>query len=489
MSCDSRSPSTRRRCLPLLVGGLAALTLLTTPPAASAAGFQPGDVLVSLKGGTIQWWRPDGTYVGTLQSVSTGHAEGMAFNAAGELFVTHWYTSDLSSGNTVARFDASSGLVGTFGGPYDCNPRSLTFDAAGHAFVGQSDCSGDVLELDASGQIVARYDVPLQARGSDWVQLAPDGCTLLYTSQGRDVLRYDICLQLPLPNFNVEPLPDGGNGAHGLKLLADGGLLVANFDGILRLNEAGEVEARYDVPGGNCFLSVDLDPQGQTLWTVDWCGATVYRFDLASGALVSSFATGADAFLPKAIVVVPPGPTPTPTPSPTPTPTLTPGPRETPRATPTPTPTPRVTPSPRPTPECCGRMTGGGSVFTAAGQRVTHGFELRCCGRPNRLQVNWGGHRFHLLTVTSIRCSDDPSIQPRPPVADIDTVTLTGTGRYDGQAGATIEIRFTDAGEPGRNDTATITIRNAAGDVVLNVSNKLTFGNHQAHRGCPKKRR
>lgn len=459
MSHESRSPSFGRRSLLLLAGGLAAAAFLVPVAADSASGFLPGDVLVSLKGGTIQWWRPDGTYVGALQSVSTGHAEGMAFSALGELFVTHWYSSDFASGNTVARFNQQAGLVGTFGGPYDCNPRSITFDADGSALVGQSDCARDVLEMDASGRLLDSYDVPVEARGSDWVQLAPDGCTLLYTSQGPNVLRYDLCLRQALPNFNVEPLPDGGNGAHGLRLLADGGLLVANFDAILRLSEAGEVVARYDVPGGNCFLSVDLDPAGTTLWTVDWCGASVYRFDLASGALVNSFATGADAFLPKAVVVVPPGPTPTPNPPPPPAP-------------------------------CCGRMTGGGSVFTTEGMRVTHGFELRCCGRPNRLQVNWGpGHRFHLLSVTSISCTDDPTIDPRPRAADIDTVTLTGTGRYDGQAGAKIELKFTDAGEPGRDDTATMTIRDAGGAVVLTVSNRLTFGNHQAHRGCPKRRR
>ena len=455
MSYESRGPSPCRRVLLLLAGVLAGVSLLFPVVADSADGFLPGDVLVSLKGGTIQWWRPDGTYVGTLQSVSTGHAEGMAVNALGELFVTHWYASDFTSGNTVARFDAQSGLIGTYGGPYDCNPRSITFDAEGNALVGQSDCSADVMELDAAGALIARYDVPLEARGSDWVQLAPDECTLLYTSQGPNVLRYDLCLGLALPHFNVEPLPDGGNGAQGLRLLPDGGLLVANFDAILRLSAAGEVVARYDVPGPNCFLSVDLDPAGQSLWTVDWCGAVVYRFDLETTALASSFSTGADPFLPKAVVVVPPGPTPTPTP-----------------------------------PECCGRMTGGGSVFTAGGTRVTHGFELRCCGRPNRLQVNWGpGHRFHLLSVTSIACSDDPAIRPHPRPADIDTVTLTGTGRYDGAAGATIELRFTDAGEPGRQDTATMTIRDAGGQVVLNVSNTLTFGNHQAHRGCPRRRR
>jgi len=39
---------------------------------------------------------------------------------------------------------------------------------------------------------------------------------------------------------------------------------------------------------------------------------------------------------------------------------------------------------------------------------------------------------------------------------------------------------FTDAGEPGTSDTATIKVTIASGSVVLNVSGKLQVGNQQA---------
>lgn len=54
-------------------------------------------------------------------------------------------------------------------------------------------------------------------------------------------------------------------------------------------------------------------------------------------------------------------------------------------------------------------------------------------------------------------------------------------GRYNGVPGATAKWTFTDAGEPGKNDTATITIVDAGGNVVLNVSGNLKNGNQQAH--------
>lgn len=134
--------------------------------------------------------------------------------------------------------------------------------------------------------------------------------------------------------------------------------------------------------------------------------------------------------------------------------------------------------------EAVGNMTGGGSVFTAGGDRVTHGMTLSCrvgVGTDN-LQINWGkGNKFHLSGLTSASCTDSPAINSGNPSARFDTLTGTGKGSYNGVAGATISFVFTDAGEPGRNDTASIVIKNAAGATVLTVSGKLNNGNQQAH--------
>lgn len=131
-----------------------------------------------------------------------------------------------------------------------------------------------------------------------------------------------------------------------------------------------------------------------------------------------------------------------------------------------------------------GRMTGGGSVFTAAGARVTHGFELHCDASksPNNLQVNWGkGNRFHLTSLTSAACSDDGSISEGNPVAGFDTYKGKGTGNYNGMLGATAEWTFTDAGEPGSADSVTLTIKDAGATTVLTVTGTLNSGNQQAH--------
>src|SRR5205823_13968289 len=109
-----------------------------------------------------------------------------------------------------------------------------------------------------------------------------------------------------------------------------------------------------------------------------------------------------------------------------------------------------------------GRMTAGGSVFSAAGDtpgagiRVTHGLEVHGSdgNGPSNLEINWGANKFHLDVLTDAICLDDPAISPNPPDAPFDTLIGMGTGRFNGVAGYTIAFTFTDAGEPGTRDTA-----------------------------------
>ena len=131
-----------------------------------------------------------------------------------------------------------------------------------------------------------------------------------------------------------------------------------------------------------------------------------------------------------------------------------------------------------------GHITGGGSVFDTNGERVTHGFQLDCnasSNSPANLQVNWNGNTFHLEALTLAACTDSAGISPNPPSAEFDTYVGAGTGRLNGVSGYKVEWRFTDAGQPGTNDSARIVIRDPANAVLLSVSGSLNRGNHQAH--------
>ena len=121
-----------------------------------------------------------------------------------------------------------------------------------------------------------------------------------------------------------------------------------------------------------------------------------------------------------------------------------------------------------------------------AGDKVTHGFELYCGvasrKRANNLEVNWGkGNNFKLIAMTSVNCFDDPSIASKPKDANFDTLTGTGAGLYNGKL-ATISWTFTDSGEPGKSDVATMVIKDGLGNVVLSVNGPLKSGNQQADK-------
>jgi uncharacterized repeat protein (TIGR01451 family) len=270
--------------------------------------FQQGDILISLANGTVQWRRPDWTLVNTIQSVTDGQAKGMAFDALGNLFLTHYYGSEFS-GNGVVKFDRTGRLIGLFGSGYDCNPSSVAIDRAGNIYVGYADCSGDILKLDNLGNRLAQYNVAVENRGAGHILLDPDQCTMYYTSQGPSVKRFNVCTHTQMSDFNNLPLPDSIGGAHRLAFLPDGGMLVANFAVIARLDASGNLMRTYNAPAPtHCWLGVALDPQGTSFWATDWCRSSATRFNLATGNVIESQVISDTGFMAKQIVVV--GPTP-----------------------------------------------------------------------------------------------------------------------------------------------------------------------------------
>lgn len=139
-----------------------------------------------------------------------------------------------------------------------------------------------------------------------------------------------------------------------------------------------------------------------------------------------------------------------------------------------------------------GRFTGGGHQIRVDGVRVTRGLTLHCdLLLSNNLEINWQGNRFHTTEhLTTIACTDDPDIIQAPPPAPLDTMIGTGTGRFNGEDGYSIEFTLVDGGEPGGSDEAAFLIYETAnpGNVILNVPQQvLTGGNLQAHYDQPHK--
>jgi Big-like domain-containing protein len=259
----------------------------------STNAFAPGDVFVALLGGTIEWHNADGSFRQNLPAYGNGQISSLAFDPAGYLYAPNWYGTIMPPGNTVARFDPSGNLLGSFGTGYNANPGSVTFDAQGNVYVGQSEGTGDILKFDSTGALLASFDVAVGNKGTDHIDLGADGCTMFYTSRTHDVYRYDVCTNTQLPYFNTQPLP--GYEAYHIRVLPDGGVLVADTAWVVRLDGSGNQIQTYFAPGENNYWGgVDLVGDG-TFWASNAATSNIYHFDLQSGAILGSFHAGTSA--------------------------------------------------------------------------------------------------------------------------------------------------------------------------------------------------
>ncbi|MGH9894105.1 MAG: hypothetical protein ACREA0_19420 [bacterium] len=282
----------RRGFLPLFI-------LLLLPPHGAEAThitFARGDVFVSLEPGPVQWRHADGTLNRTLIGTVPGTGEGMGFDAGGNLYVTRWCMGpscigghSFSGGNTVEKFNTFGQSLGVVGSGYDCSPHAIVFDAAGSAYVGQAGCTGAILKF-ALGQAPIAFAVAPENQGSFWIDLAADGCTMFYTSWGANVKRFNVCTRVQLLDFNIASVP--GGETQDLRILPDGGVLVASGQVIARLNASGALVQTYEVPGEPSFWAgLDLVGDG-TFWAGNYESSNVYRFDLATGTVLSGFNAG-----------------------------------------------------------------------------------------------------------------------------------------------------------------------------------------------------
>lgn len=401
------------------------------------AAREADQLLLSLRTGHVHLYSMAGTLLKDIVGDSDGAAKGMAFDRAGNLYVAHWTGSAIGKGNFVEVFSPDFLTHHTFGSNYDCNPTSLAFDSNGNLYVGQVDCTGDVLKFNSSGAFLGSFNVAVENHGSAWIDVQADNCTLLYGSEGPNVKRFDVCNGLQLPDLNPIPLPESAP-VHQVRILPDGSVLAAAGDRLIRFGPAGDIVREFTIPGEDCFRGIAMHPSRTSFFATNYCNSHVYRVDLVSGVVLQSFTAATPPFTVKGPHVPPPPP-----------------------------------PSDEPEKPSRCRFTGGGNFVGLTGTKVTHGFEIHCdpTELPNNIQFNWDrGNHFHLTSLLTATCT-----------ASCDTITGTGVGRYNGVDGATLSFMFSDAGEPGVNDGIEVRITDAGGNVVMVAETTLKDGNHQAH--------
>jgi hypothetical protein len=243
---------------------------------------EPGDVFVSVgEAGMVNIYRPDGTQMTTWDTRVFGDITGSAFDAAGNFYVTNFDAA------RVSKFAPDGTLLGGFGSGYTNSPESILFDANGDAYVGHADGTKDVHKRAPDGSLITAFDVGVEDRGSDWIALRPDGCTLVYTSEGSRVLQYDVCTAQQLPDFAATT-----GTTYAVGLLQDGGAVVSATSVVRRFNAQGSQIQTYDAPGQNNWFSLGLDPDGTSFWAGDLTNGWVYRFDISTGQVLRSIQAG-----------------------------------------------------------------------------------------------------------------------------------------------------------------------------------------------------
>jgi outer membrane protein OmpA-like peptidoglycan-associated protein len=258
-----------------------------TPILRDNYSFGIGDVFIATGDGKVQWSHADGSLVRTLDTGKGGQTAGMAFDRLGRLYVTNF------AEGSVSRFDTEGNVIDTFGEGYDCSPESVVFDRSGNVYVGQAECGKKVLKFDSQGKLSATLVVATGARGSDWLDLAADQCTMFYTTEDRTIRRFNVCSDSQLPNLELVSQITPGKVSYAMRLLPADGLLLANEHFAVRLDEHGKIVRLYgtgeEYKDEDQFFALNLAPDGKSFWTAGQKSHNVYKFNIETGELLLKF--------------------------------------------------------------------------------------------------------------------------------------------------------------------------------------------------------
>jgi hypothetical protein len=271
----------------LLVAPAVALSSTQTA-GASGVPFVKGDVLASIGNGQIGHFSATGTLLDTLNTTTGFGTAGMCFDASGNVFSTDFLGASLS------KFDSSGNLLAAnFGSGFNGDPESCVVDKSGNIYVGQAYGSHQILKFDANGNLLAAYSADSAGVGTDWIDLSADQCTMHYTGETSLIKAFNVCTNTQLPDF-ASGLPGICTGH---RILSDGGELVACFSVVVRLNASGSVVQTYNPAGGTGgdYFALNIDPDGTSFWTGNINTGQIWRIDISTGTVITTFTAGLNA--------------------------------------------------------------------------------------------------------------------------------------------------------------------------------------------------
>ncbi len=248
--------------------GIASVTSVSKPAGADTPIFASGQVFASVGNSAVNVYsqgagNPQVTRLN--DGLEEPYTAGSAFDSSGNFYVADDYSGD------VSEYAPDGTLDGVFASGLQ-NPLSLAFDNQGNLYVGQQ-TTPYIAEFSKTGQLVANIGpLATEFTGDDWIALGSDECTFYYSTEGTDILRYNMCTNQQEPNLNVQPFasydPSTGLPVEDfeLQVLPDGDVLVADSNADILLDPNGNVLETYtcaSLPGcGGSLFAISLDPGG-----------------------------------------------------------------------------------------------------------------------------------------------------------------------------------------------------------------------------------
>jgi hypothetical protein len=295
------------------------LALSITPVSgANPVDWVVGAVVVSVGNGNYQVWhsanptasKPSYTTILPTPTVplndgvgGTTPGSGCAFDSAYRLFTTNFANSK------VARFSVDNGhLTVPFGvtSPGLTQNESLAFDAHGHFFVGYAGTSAStagLAEYNHDGTLVTFFSPPATAvenRGIDWIDLASDGQTVFYTSEGRKIFTFNGSAWSVYADLSTLSGAANKGKLFAIRILtlADGsfgGVLVADQTNVKLVKASNGVISSVQVfkfKGESDLEALSLDPTNSArFWVGDATTNDLTQFDMNTGKTVVTLNT------------------------------------------------------------------------------------------------------------------------------------------------------------------------------------------------------
>lgn len=251
------------------------LFFLTASPAI-AASFAPGDLLLGGRpayqtdgfDGFVDQYDANGTFQANLLTRDHGHPRDMI------TFGSDVIVADQNQLTLIKRDGTTALAAPVFFEDFTC---ALAASAAGDLYVGAL-LDGTITKVSPGLASTTRYTVPVENHGVIAMDLEPDQCTMLYSSAGPSIQRYDVCTSRPLPAF--ARLQTGLVLC--IRVLSGGDVLVSSNSGIYRFDRMGHLVGSYLL--GKSVNRFSVVPAEGAAWVT--LSANIVKIDLESGSFI-----------------------------------------------------------------------------------------------------------------------------------------------------------------------------------------------------------